>query len=260
MISFSNIFGFLLAIGLICGSIMMTTDNYLLFVSISSLIIVVGGSFAASLVGYSFPLVFSALKGILQNLVLEANDMKTKHMSIRRMTEWNNTFHSGGITELENSLTEKEKKDSFIKLGIDLIGTGYKGEELQALLEESNESQSMQDMRHAEVLNTLGNFAPGFGMVGTLIGLIVMLDNLGGDMTALGQGLAVALLTTFYGVIVAQLFFKPASMRVQRRVEMEAHRREMQIRAFMMMTNKRPSLHVQDHMNGYLPFNKRLED
>ena len=259
MISLSNISGFIFALALIGVAIVMSTDNYMMFVSLSSFTIVMGGSFAASLIAYSYPLVFASLKGVILNLLNEKNDTKAKHASIKRTIEWNSTFHSGGISELENSLTEKEQKDSFIKLGIELIGTGYKGEELQRLLEEGNESQSLLDMRQAEVLNTMGNFAPGFGMIGTLIGLIVMLSNLGGDMAALGAGLAVALLTTLYGVLAAQLFFKPAAIRVQRRVEMESHKREMQIQAFVMMTDKRPSLHLQDSMNGYLPFKKRFE-
>ncbi|USD67922.1 MotA/TolQ/ExbB proton channel family protein [Vibrio sp. SCSIO 43136] len=259
MISLSTITGLLMAVGVLLGAIIMSTDNYMLFVSFSSLIIVLGGTLTATLMSYSYPLIFQSFKGFLQNLIDEKNVVKAKQDSISRTLEWNQIFRTGGMAALETSLTEKELKDPFVSLGIELIGTGYKGSELKNMLDESNHSQRQAEMSQAQVLNSMGNFAPGFGMIGTLIGLITMLDNLNGDLAALGNGLAVALLTTLYGILLAQLLFKPASTRVARRVENHFENREMQINAFVLMTEKRPELYLQDSMNAHLPFQKRLE-
>lgn len=259
MISISTITGLLMAFGILIGAITMSTEKYMLFVSLSSFLIVLGGTLTATLVSYSYPLVLSSFKGLLANFLDEKNVTKFKHASIKRTVEWNQIFRSGGMSGLESSLTDNEKKDPFISLGIELIGTGYKGDDLKNLLDESNHSQYKQEMVQAEVLNAMGTYAPGFGMIGTLIGLIVMLDNLNGDMAALGNGLAVALLTTLYGILLAQVFFKPAAIRINRRVSNNFDNREMQINAFVLMTEKRPDMYLQDSMNVHLPFKKRLE-
>ncbi|RYU70399.1 flagellar motor protein MotA [Aliivibrio finisterrensis] len=259
MISISTITGLLMAFGILIGAITMSTEKYMLFVSVSSFLIVLGGTLTATLVSYSYPLILSSFKGLLVNLLDEKNVTKFKHASIKRTVEWNQIFRSGGMSGLENSLNETEKKDPFICLGIELIGTGYKGDDLKQLLDESNHSQYKQEMAQAEVLNAMGTYAPGFGMIGTLIGLIVMLDNLNGDMAALGNGLAVALLTTLYGILFAQVFFKPAAIRINRRASNNFDNREMQINAFVLMTEKRPDMYLQDSMNVHLPFKKRLE-
>lgn len=120
------------------------------------------------------------------------------------------------------------------------------------MLDESNESQRVQEAQPANVLSTMANFSPAFGMIGTLVGLIVMLDSLDGDMATMGKGLAIALLTTLYGTLLAQALFKPSAINVRRKSDDNFHRRDMQIQAFVMMTEKQPDLHIKDSMNSYL--------
>ncbi|WP_155400575.1 motility protein A [Vibrio nigripulchritudo] len=257
--SISTITGWIFAAAVLVTAVVTSTDNYWLFVSLSSFLIVLGGTSTAALISYSYPLFFRAIQAVLKSLFDGKNETKLKHSSILRSIEWNKVYRTDGIAGLENSLSEKEQKDPFISMAIELLGTGYKGKELHALLMESNESQRAREAQPANVLSTMANFSPAFGMIGTLVGLIVMLDSLDGDMATMGKGLAIALLTTLYGTLMAQVFFKPSAINVRRKSDENYHRREMQIKAFVMMTEKQPDLHIKDSMNCYLPPKKRLE-
>ena len=105
-------------------------------------------------------------------------------------------------------------RQDFTKYGLGLLSSGYKGEELRELLFEFTETMYDRAQVQVGVLKTMASFAPAFGMIGTLVGLIIMLDNLKADAGQLGQGLALALITTLYGVITANLIFKPAALIV----------------------------------------------
>ncbi|CAM4232932.1 motility protein A [Vibrio agarivorans] len=260
MISLSTFAGFMAAIAVLGSAIVMSTDNYLLFVSYSSVVIVLGGTFTATLVSYSFPLLAGAIKTLFVNLLNEDNYKKESHRIIKRAAELNSVYRNGGIAALEGALTAKEQKDQFITLCIELIGTGYKGEELNNMLTESNSSQSHEEERSSKVLETMGAFAPGFGMIGTLIGLIIMLDNLSGDFAELGKGLAIALLTTLYGVCFAQLLFKPAATRAFRRIDDNFQLRELQARSFVLILERKPDLYLKDNLNGFLSSKHRLKE
>ena len=98
----------------------------------------------------------------------------------------------------------------------------------------------------------MANIAPGFGMIGTLVGLIVMLSELDGGTGGLGQGLALALITTLYGVILAQLVFKPASRRAEQKEQMLRFKHQLTIDAFLLLVNRANSFEIQDHLNSYL--------
>ena len=102
-------------------------------------------------------------------------------------------------------------------------------------------------------------YAPGFGMVGTIVGLIIMLDNMNGDMAALGQGLALALITTLYGVVLSNLFFKPAANQVTEKQETWYFRNQLVTEGFVLLAEKRDPMFVQDRLNAYLHPAARLQ-
>jgi chemotaxis protein MotA len=110
----------------------------------------------------------------------------------------------------------------------------------------------------AKILNTMGVYAPGFGMVGTIVGLIIMLDNMGGDMASLGKGLALALLTTLYGVLLSNLLFKPTAAQVTEKQEQEYFRHQMITDGFVLLAEKRDPLLIQDRLNAYVSPAKRF--
>jgi len=133
-----------------------------------------------------------------------------------------------------------------------LVLAGYNDENLRGKLETFMNTTYERNMVRATILNTMAHIAPGLGMIGTLVGLIVMLSELDGGTGGLGQGLALALITTLYGVILAQLVFKPASRRAEQKEQMLRFKHQLTIDAFLLLVNRANSFEIQDHLNSYL--------
>ena len=253
-ISFSTTIGMILATAIFVGSIFMSTNHYMLFVSISSLLVVLGGTFTATLVSYSFPLLTGAIKNMFLNLLDENNFENAAKKLTLRSVQLNAIFKKGGITALEGSLTESEKKNKFTMICVELVSTGYKGAELEDLLKNYNTNQYLKEEVESDVLSTMAAYAPSFGMVGTLIGLIIMLDNMSGDLSELGRGLSIALLTTLYGTLFAQLSFRPAYIRSLRRAESNYSLRELEAQAFTLILDRKTDMYLEDKLNSYLSY------
>jgi chemotaxis protein MotA len=129
---------------------------------------------------------------------------------------------------------------------------GYTEDNLRGKLETFLATSYERAMVRATILNTMANIAPGFGMIGTLVGLIIMLSELDGGTGNLGEGLALALITTLYGVILAQLVFKPASRRAEQKEQIQRFKNQLTIDAFLLLLNRANSFEIQDHLNSFL--------
>ncbi len=106
-----------------------------------------------------------------------------------------------GLLALEREIKSAKKQDHFLNYGIELVITGYSGEEVRQMLSAASNGAFQRAMVQALILKNMAAAAPAFGMIGTLVGLIIMLESLATDPESLGPGLAVALLTTLYGVL-----------------------------------------------------------
>ena len=212
--SFSTLIGISSGIGLLAFAISSSTDNFLMFVSLSSFALVVGSTFAATLISYRTIDVLIAMKALIATFTHTPTSTSHLRKNVERFVEWSKVYRLQGIAGLEAVLTDKERKDPFLSHGMELLSSGYKNNEIRTILTDDMDSAWQRKTVESKILNTMAVYSPGFGMVGTIIGLIIMLDNMNGDMAALGKGLAFALLTTLYGVVVANLFFRPAANQV----------------------------------------------
>ena len=126
------------------------------------------------------------------------------------MSDESLSFHlllkNKALWALKKILTEKEKKDPLIFFGISLLTSGYNGKDVRMMLEDAVESHFQRKMVQANILNSMATFCPAFGMIGTLVGLVIMFEKMGSDIGAIGKGMALALLTTLYGVLITNLF------------------------------------------------------
>ena len=180
--------------------------------------------------------------------------LSQKHLKqvTRRFVEWSSIYRQGGIVALEQSLTKQENNDEFIRAGIDLMGAGYANHDVRTMLTDQMDATWQRHTLEGKVLNTMAVYSPGFGMVGTIIGLIIMLDNLNGDMAGLGKGLALALITTLYGVLLSNLFFKPAANQVTEKQETMYFRHQLISEGFVLLSEKRTALYMQDRLNAFI--------
>lgn len=257
--SFSTLIGFCAGIGLFVFAVMSSTSNYQIFVSISSLALVLGSTLAASLISYSTMDVLCAVKSMMQTFLHSPTSQRHLREIAQRFVDWSTIYRQGGVAALESSLTPADLKDEYVRDGIEMIGAGYKNHDIRILLTDQMDATWQRHTLESKVLNTMAVYSPGFGMVGTIVGLIIMLDNLNGDMAGLGKGLALALITTLYGVVLANLFFKPAANQVTEKQETMYFRHQLIMEGFVLLAEKRDALYIQDRLNAYLKPNARMK-
>ena len=135
---------------------------------------------------------------------------------------------------------------------MEMVLSAGKSEEIYRLTEEFIETTYDRNNQEVEILDTMASFSPAFGMIGTLVGLVIMLGNMGGDPKAIGEGMAVALITTLYGVLFANLFLKPAARKLEQQFSLIRYRDKILMEGISMLPNKPHPYTVQDHLNRYL--------
>ena len=161
-------------------------------------------------------------------------------------------MQKNGIPGLESEVKKAVKGDLFLKFATDLVISGYTGDEVRAILTTTVNSGFGRNTVPVRILLDMGAAAPAFGMIGTLVGLIVMLAAMGGDPASLGAGLAVAMITTLYGVFFARIIFIPAATKIMQREQIIRFRNTLVSEGLALLAANKSPRFIQDKMNSYL--------
>ena len=250
--SIATIVGFLGAMGLFLGAIVTATDNYLIFVSISSFIMVAGGTLASTFISYEPRYVFLSLKLIMRIAMSPGIGRNVLKNEVGRVIKWAYIIQKSGVPALETEAKKAIRGDKFLKFGVDMVVSGYSGEEVREIMDTTVATTFGRNTVQVDILKNMGTAAPAFGMIGTLVGLIIMLDNMGGNPSALGAGLAVALCTTLYGVLFARIIFLPAATKILQREQIIRFRNSLVAEGLALLADKKSPRFIQDKMNSYL--------
>ena len=132
-----------------------------------------------------------------------------------------------------------------------MVIAGYTGDEVRGILNTTIEATYGRNSVQAKILMDMGANAPAFGMIGTLVGLVIMLGNLS-DPEALGPSLSIALITTLYGVMFARLLFMPAGSKVQQREDIVRFRNYLVAEGLVLLADQKSPRFIQDKMNSFL--------
>ncbi|MFI3241779.1 MAG: MotA/TolQ/ExbB proton channel family protein [Alphaproteobacteria bacterium] len=251
--SMGTIFGFGLSLILIIGSIIASTSTPSVFINYPSLLIVVGGTVATVFISYEFKTAIKALKlmGVaFKNHKDAASSLKDQ---VGLMVKWGYTIQKNGLQGLENEITEEFRAENeFLSYGVDLVVTGYTGAEVKQILLQSIEAKEAREKTTIDALKKMGGDAPAFGMLGTLIGLVIMLGNMGADPSSIGPSMAVALITTFYGVFAARLFFIPLATKMAARADVSTFKNYLQVEGLMLLAERKSPRFIQDKINSFV--------
>ena len=213
---------------------------------------VLGGTLAATMISYNARYVFGTLGSMVSIIFPIQLSPQALNKDAMSVIEWSKVNNKEGFKAVENIIVQQKIKDPLIVYAKDLISTGIKGDRLRPLMVDLVECMLDRQMVEANILSTMAGFSPGFGMIGTLIGLIIMLANMGSDIANVGPGLSLALLTTLYGVLFAQLFFKPCAEKVKQNVEILRHRNYILLESLVLLSEGRASFEIQDHINRFI--------
>ncbi len=251
-IALDTVVGILLGFALFFYAIFSSTNNYQMFLDLSSFLMVVGGTFAATMIAFRARYVLISFKELFAILIPQNINPHTLYKEIENIIDWARIAKKNGIKELERHIRSSEITDEFIKYAGELLLTGYRGDELRTMLTNFTETTFERNMISSYILKTMAGFAPAFGMMGTVIGLIIMLEKMGNDPSQLGSGLAFALITTLYGILLAQLILKPAAEKSKQKQEILRFRNLLVTEGLVMLGENKDSMTIQDMMNSFL--------
>jgi chemotaxis protein MotA len=244
--------GVVISIGIVLGAILHTTTNFALFWELTGFLIVVGLTFTTTLMAYELRYVMIALKLMVKIVYAPRFNRGILKAEIGRIIKWAYVLQKSGIPALEAEIKKINRVDSFLKFGTDILLGGYTGDEMRQILHNMADSSYHRNVVPAEILKSMSANAPTFGMFATVLGLIMMLDNMGTDPTALGPSMAVAMAGTLYGVGLARLILLPAAVKIQQREEIVRFRNHLVAEGLALLADRKSPRHIQDKMNSFL--------
>jgi chemotaxis protein MotA len=147
-------------------------------------------------------------------------------------------------------LAEREE-DPFVRRGLQLVVDGGEPESIRAILEVEMDVREHADTRAAKVYEGMGIYSPTLGIIGAVLGLMAVMQNLA-DPSKLGQGIAAAFTATVYGIGLANLFFLPIAAKLKGAVQAQSHVREMVIEGMISIAEGENPRAIESKLQGYL--------
>jgi len=236
-----------IAAGFICVIITILLGGTLgAFAHLPSVFVVIGGTLAATVISYpanTLKTAMGSLKIAFKAQEIDYNDQ------IELIVQFANIARREGLLALESELEDID--DPFLKKGIMLIADGADAELTKSILQ--TEIYFLQERHGANqaVMSSMAGYAPAFGMVGTLIGLINMLKNLD-DPDSLGPGMSTALITTFYGTILANLVFSPLAKKLKSMTDKEVLQKEMVMEGILSIQDGENPRIIKDKLMSFV--------
>lgn len=231
--------------GLIIISIVMG-GSIAAFINIPSVFITVGGTIAATLINYPLNKVIGTMS-VVKNAVFFK--LPTHDDIIKQILYFTEKVAKEGTLGLESETNNISY--AFFKRGIMFVVDGVNVNLISSVLQKDIDNMKDRHKIGYGILETMGAFAPAFGMIGTLIGLIAMLQTLD-DPSKIGGGMSVALLTTFYGAVMANLFFIPLAGKLQERSKEELQLRSLVKEGVLAIATGESKRFVEERIISYL--------
>jgi chemotaxis protein MotA len=211
-----------------------------------AILIVLGGSIGAIMIQAPFPTFMRALK-MLGWMV--APPKIAAEEAIEKIISWSNIARKEGLLGLE-AIVETET-DVFARKGLQLLVDGSEPEVIRAILDVELESKEHIDLQAAKLYEAMGGYTPTIGIIGAVLGLIHVMQNLA-DPSALGSGIATAFVATIYGVGLANLVLLPCGNKLKSIVNSHTQFREMVIEGLISIAEGENPRNIETKLQGYI--------
>lgn len=246
--NFSTIAGIVFGVLLILASIFLSAVDPGVYLNAPGLLVVIGGTLSATLI--SFPM--SELRAVLKIISFV---FKHEEYSIRQdVTEIAQAARlrmRGDFARIEDQLDRIE--NPFLRTGIQLVVDGTTQEEIVNILNWRIKRLREKERAQAHIFHTMASYAPAFGMFGTLVGMVNMLYGVNGpDLLGIGHSMAVALMTTLYGLILSNLIFKPIAIKLERRTENRIMVMHMIVEGTILLSENRSPAFIRETLKSFI--------
>lgn len=248
---FATIIGLIGGISVVILAIISDSDLSL-FVSVPSIMIVIGGTFTATLVKFPIKYLFRALK-VAMAAFYESSD-KPEDV-IKQANELALLVRKGGILAIDGHPI----RNAFFKKGAQLAIDGREPEFIKSVLQAEISLEIERHETGVKIFRAIGESAPAFGMIGTLIGLVQMLANMS-DASSIGPAMAVALLTTLYGALIANLIALPIADKIAVKIEQETLNKNLITESIHFIQEGLNPRIMNEMLEAYLPHRQRVVD
>jgi chemotaxis protein MotA len=244
--------GAIFGVTIVLSPIVFSAHGSLVFFSLAGLLIVVGGVIATAFMSFQTGDVQQALRAI----PLMLREPRASRVDLNRdmnvILQWASLIKTSGLKGLRSSFDAKSAKNPFVNYGLNMVLSEYRPEEVRAMMDTAAEATYDRDCVPVDVLRAMTSHAPAFGMVGTLVGMIAMLCDLNDNLAGIGSTLAVAFLSTLYGVVSARMIYMPAAARLQQEVDGLQRSHTLITEGMVMLASGETPSHIQDRLNGFL--------
>lgn len=250
----ATIGGVVIAIALILGSIVLGGGTFIAFIDAPSVMVVVGGAIAAALISFPLPNFLGVFGVVMKTVFWKVDPVDSLIKQIVSLAE---TARKEGLLALEGKVGEID--NDFIKLGIQMAIDGTRPEVMEDILRTEMDAVATRHANGKGLMDCMGRFAPAFGMIGTLMGLVIMLGDMS-DPSKIGAGMAVALLTTMYGAIASNVVFLPFAEKLGFVSKKELLTMDIIIRGVMAIQSGENPRVIEQKLNTFIPPKQRAKE
>jgi chemotaxis protein MotA len=240
--------GILASLALLSGTVWWSAEEVALFLNAPGFFIVLVGTISATLISYPMRevlRVFRLLGIVFRNEKYSISDQVEEVAGIAKLLQ-NREDLSKIEAEAQNI------PNPFLRTGIQLVIDGTQTDDIINLMEWRIGRLQAKEQAEAHIFHSMSHFSPAFGMFGTLVGLVNMLYNVGIDnFEQIGQYMALALMTTLYGILLANLVFKPVAVKLERRTETRVMMMNMALEGVLLIREKRTPSFIRATLKSF---------
>ncbi len=211
-----------------------------------AMVIVLGGSIGAVLLQTPIQVFLRSMRMLGMVFIPPKRVLED---TIERLVEWSKVARKDGLLGLEAAV--QTEHDLFVRKGMQLLVDGNEPEEIRHTLEVELDSRERFDLQAGKVLEAMGGYSPTIGIIGAVMGLIHVMQNLS-DPSKLGSGIATAFVATIYGVGLANLFLLPMANKLKAYVLQESHYRELVIEGLVAISEGENPRQIETRLQGFL--------
>ncbi len=241
-----TVIGILVALAAIFGGNILEGGHTDSLMQLTAFIIVMGGTLGAVLIQTHLKIFFRSLS--MTRWIVFPPKLAPEE-AIEKIVNWSNIARKEGLLGLE-AIAESET-DPFARKGLQLLVDGSEPETIRGILEVEVGAKEHTDTQAAKVYEALGGYAPTIGIIGAVMGLIHVMNNLA-DPSKLGGGIAVAFVATIYGVGLANIFFLPMANKLKALIHHQTQFRDMVIEGVIAIAEGENPRNIETKLQGYL--------
>lgn len=248
----SNVIGLSLALAVFIGALFATTSNLMLFLDFHAILIVIGGTMSTAFICFSMSRVFGLVKVFVRRML-----GKTKRDYLGLIAEVVSLSQAYAQGRTSFDVAVKKVTDPFLRDGAEILfwlESEVPADRLRDLLETRAATHFERYMDEASIFVTMAKFPPAFGLMGTTLGMIALLQSLGNEdaKNMIGPSMAVALVATLYGIVLANFVFMPIGENLKKQSKEDLVARRMVVEGVMLIASDLPSRFVEEQLKSFL--------